>query len=299
MCEPNHSPGPPPFRCPRRCPDSVPGCASPWEIRLDPSAVGAGAQVEPAGRRQRQCSGLRRLLPLLPGALGRANTKRALAPLGRLISGAPACPLCFPRAPVSARAALGRCWSRRLLSLGAVGASRFRVSGRSRFPGPRANLDEQIPKLSRRERRHPGVCDVCWPLDSHCRPDRAGAGSTAELTEIAPFTARARDRGRRTLWPVASVRPTRERVQDGLVEFQQRLVTGRRIVTARGRAPSRRASGMDDETRGDTVRSRTRSSTAWRSTGQAGSGFSCPEHAPSVPAALSRTARLTLDASVR
>jgi len=112
------------------------------------------------------------------------------------ISGAPACPIYFPRAPVSDRAALGHCWSRRLLSLGAVGATRFRLSSRSRFPGPRANLDEQIPRLSRRERRHPGACDVCWPRDGHCRPGRAGAGDAAELTEIAPFTASLASRPR-------------------------------------------------------------------------------------------------------
>lgn len=39
---------------------------------------------------------------------------------------------------------------------------------------------------------------------------------------------------------------------------------------------------MGDETCGDTVRPYMRSSTAWRPAGQAGSGFSSSEHAPSV-----------------
>jgi hypothetical protein len=51
---------------------------------------------------------------------------------------------------------------------------------------------------------------------------------------------------------------------------------------------------MDDETRGDTVPSCTRSSTAWRSAGRAGSDVSCPDYEASAPAALSRTAHVML-----
>jgi hypothetical protein len=46
---------------------------------LSISAGDAEIKVEPAGRRQRQCSGFRGLLPLLPGALGKGEHEEGAA----------------------------------------------------------------------------------------------------------------------------------------------------------------------------------------------------------------------------